>query len=91
MFDALKTEYWIAEYIRLPEHKWQLYLDFSKKDILKTGGVQWGLLSAAVYLNIHIVLQPKPQHTGLKNLSKQMNKLTYRERYATYHGPYRND
>ena len=72
MFDALKTEYWIAEYIRLPEHKWQLYLDFSKKRIIETGSVIQGFqLLVAVYLNIHIVLQPNPQkYTDMKELEQ---------------------
>ncbi len=79
MFDALKTDDWIAEYIRLPEHKWHWYLDFSRKRIIETGSVIQGFqLLVAVYLNIHIVLQPNPQkYTDMKEL-EQANEEAHR-------------
>lgn len=63
MFEALKTESWIAEYIPpLTKHHWQGYLIFCKKMITETGGVDpiFHLL-VAVFLNIHIVLHPNAE------------------------------
>jgi hypothetical protein len=62
MFEALKMESWIAEHLLLPEHKWQWYLDYSKKRIIETCAVIRGFqLLVAVYLNVHIVMHPNTQ------------------------------